>query len=587
MKLSDYIATFLANKHVTCLFGYQGGSITHLIDSFCTTGNISYVQNYNEQASALCADAYARITQSVGVAIATNGPGATNLITGIANAYFDSVPVLFFTGQVHSYMIKTDPNIRQNSFQEADIVSMVSTITKFCATVKKGTDIRFLLEKAWFLSLHERKGPVLLDIPVDIQATQIDPSSLPSFFDSQEYKQYVTIDKNGQKLFLDNIFSLLQKAKRPIVLAGGGINSDDTRRMFNSFVNALKIPTVVSLQGLDTIAHTHECFVGFIGSYGNRYANLAVANADLLLVLGSRLDIRQTGKQSELFAKNASVVHVDIDEYELGHFIHEDISVKMDLRDFFIASLPYVAEHKADYTKWRSLINSWKITYDSVAENISDHNTINPNEIVHRIGEWLPDNTIICSDVGQNQMWVAQSLRISKANFRILNSGGLGTMGFALPASIGAFYASPHSSIFCFCGDGGIQMNIQELQLVGSLKLPITIILLNNKSLGLIRDIHDKYYDGRCFGSVKGFSSPDYGQIAKVYGIDYVKINDVEDLSNSLFEKPRVSPLFLEVVLSEKTFVRPEPGLNRSFEDQFPFISSEEMEKIKSESNCI
>jgi acetolactate synthase-1/2/3 large subunit len=575
MKVSDAAAQYLAKEGVRVIFGYQGGAITHLIDSFDKAG-IRYVQNYNEQGSSFAADAYARISENgLGVAIGTNGPGATNMVTGIANAFCDSVPVLFLTGQVHTFAMKKDPKVRQESFQEIDILSITRSITKYAVTVLDKDQVIPELAKAIAIAKEGRPGPVLVDLPVDVQGYQTDVTDAErgktdgSLLYSGNQPEPATQEK------IRHAARLLKQAKRPLILAGGGIRLSGAVAEFRRMVHRTKIPVAASMMGLDAYPHDDPYFVGFIGSYGNRYANLAVQSADVILVLGSRLDMRQTGKRRDLFASGAKVIHVDIDETELGHFIEEDMEISCSILTF-LRTLGATAEDSSEpYREWMEQIAEWKRRYPEEGELSvrPECAACNPNVVMKYIGKQLPPHTIVCSDVGQNQLWLSQSLRIGGGQFRILNSGGLGAMGYSLPAAIGAHYADPEAAVVACMGDGGLQMNIQELQLVGQEQLPVTLVVMNNHALGLIRDTHEKYYDKRYVGSVWGFSMPDLKALAAAYRLHYAKANNPAELADIWTE--RRTPCIIEMEFTENTYVYPELLGNDGLDHQMPYRDEE------------
>ena len=563
MKLSDAVAKYLKSQGVEVIFGYQGGSITHMIDSFEKYG-IHYVQNYNEQGSSLAADAYARIkTEGIGVAIGTNGPGATNMVTGIANAYCDSVPVLFLTGQVHTFAMKKTPKIRQESFQEVDILPMIKPITKYATVILDKENVLMEIKKAIQIAKEGRPGPVLIDLPVDIQGQDIE------YIEPEIEDMCISMDISCDQI--EKVLNLLYSAKRPLIIAGGGIRSSGGTDIFRSIVEKLEIPVVASLMGLDAVPHDDNNFVGFLGSYGNRYANIAIQSADVLLVLGSRLDMRQTGKRRDLFAKNAKIIHVDIDHMELGHFLKEHMSIEGNLADFLEKlNIAITKKDALDISEWREFIYRLKVQYPDTNE-FGKEVRLNPNVVYKLFANAFPEDTIVCADVGQNQMWLAQSLRIKGRKCRILNSGGLGAMGYSLPAAIGAYYANPQTKVCAFMGDGGLQMNIQELQVIGSNKLPITVIVMNNHALGLIRDVHEKYYAQRYIGSVKGFSMPNLELISKAYGLHYRKISTAENILELKEVISGTEPILIEVEFIENTYVRPELLGNDGLDRQIPY----------------
>ena len=578
MKLSDYVMNFLFEKKISHIFGYQGGSVTHLIDSLHKVKGLTYVQNYHEQASSFCADAYARVSGGVGVAIATSGPGATNLITGIANAFFDSVPCLFITGQVSQREMKTKKSIRQQGFQETDIVSIVHPITKYAETVMEPEKIRFFLEKALFYAQSGRPGPVLIDLPHNVQASEINVPLLQSFYDSEEYAGETKRLCHPDPQTVTEIVFLLLEAKRPVILAGGGLASIRGQGIFEEFYNVCDLPVVCSLRGLDAIDHDDEHFCGFIGSYGNRYANFAVANSDLLLVLGSRLDERQTGPDKTLFARKARIIHVDVDSDELNHNICEAISVCCDVESFLKEALVAIGGRTSDHKKWLAQIHRWKVQYPSCP--VHDQACgVDPNEFLHILSRKVSGKAVVCADVGQNLMWVAQSFCLSGGK-QLLSSSGHGAMGYSLPAGIGSYYAAPDRQVICVMGDGGIQMNLQELQTVAREKIPLKIFIMNNQSLGMIRTFHEKFFNNRCFGSVSGYANPDFEKLAYAFDILYTKTSTREDFDRLDYGLQTVGPHLFEVVLSPDTQVVPEPAPKRAVEDQLPLLGRKEFDRL-------
>lgn len=569
IKISDAIAKYLVDVGVKYVFGFQGGSVTHLIDSISKMNGIEYIQNYHEQGASFSADAYARVSkEGLGVAIATNGPGATNLITGIANAYCDSVPILFLTGQVHTYAMKGNSGYRQESFQEIDILSIVKPITKFCVTVVNKNDVIPCIKEAIKLAKCGRPGPVLVDLPIDIQGEEIEEYAFTNFegdcLINQSKERYPGVKKQ-----VESAVQILLSSHRPVFLCGGGMKQDG-KLILERLSEKYNIPVVCSLMGLDVIDHNLDNFIGFIGVYGNRYANITLQNADLLIVLGSRLDLRQTGKNRREFARNAKIIHIDIDPLELEHIKKEELSILCD-STFFLREFESILDRNSitiNFLDWIEKAKGWKQKYPSTDELRT--NGINPNRFMEKLGMSLSENIVVCADVGQNQMWLAQSLRVACKNFRILNSGGLGAMGYSLPACIGAFYGRPGSKCIAVMGDGGLQMNIQELQLIGSRKLPLTVIVMNNHSLGMIKDVHDKYYKSNYEGSVRGFSCPSLEKIASAYELNYIRIKDESELSNISIAINSKLPILVEVELLQDTHIAPELiGMN-SLDNQMP-----------------
>ena len=573
IKISDYIIEFLLSKNINKTFGYIGGAIAHIYHSIDKYKEMEIINCIHEQGAGFAAEGYARITGKSGVAFATSGPGATNLITPIGSCYFDSVPTMFITGQVNTYEYKYDKPVRQIGFQETDIVSIIRPIVKYAVMVDKVEDIRYELEKAYYLSQEGRKGPVLVDIPMNIQRTEVDISSLKSFFDSNEYFELENNKK--EKNNFDEVINLLKESKRPIVLIGGGVRLSNANVELLNYVEKYSIPVVYSLMGKDAISEDYKYNLGLIGSYGNRYGNLALANSDLILVLGSRLDTRQTGTSLDTFAREAKIIQVDVDKNELGSKIKIDIEINSDVKDFIVTLNKY--EINIDTTEWLKKLKEYKNKFSSTVG--IDNNLKIPNYVVSIISKYLQDEDI-CVDVGQHQMWTAQSLNI-KATQRVLFSGGMGAMGFALPASIGACIGSNKRTVV-IAGDGGIQMNIQELEVINRRKLPIKIFVLNNKNLGMVRQFQELYFDKKYLGTIDDYSVPNLVEITKAYGLKARKIDDITKLEielKDIFSNNEPELINIELPV-EMTTVEPKLIVNKPIEDMHPFISKDELSSL-------
>lgn len=573
IKISDYIIEFLLSKNINKTFGYIGGAIAHIYHSIDKYKEMEIINCIHEQGAGFAAEGYARITGKSGVAFATSGPGATNLITPIGSCYFDSVPTMFITGQVNTYEYKYDKPVRQIGFQETDIVSIIRPIVKYAVMVDKVEDIRYELEKAYYLSQEGRKGPVLLDIPMNIQRTEVDISSLKSFFNSNEYFELENNKK--EKNNIAEVINLLKESKRPIVLIGGGVRLSNANVELLNYVEKYSIPVVYSLMGKDAISEDYKYNLGLIGSYGNRYGNLALANSDLILVLGSRLDTRQTGTSLDTFAREAKIIQVDIDRNELGSKIKVDVEINCNVKDFIVTLNKY--EINIDTTEWLKKLKEYKNKFSSTVG--IDNNLKIPNYVVSIISKYLQDEDI-CVDVGQHQMWTAQSLNI-KATQRVLFSGGMGAMGFALPASIGACIGSNKRTVV-IAGDGGIQMNIQELEIINRRKLPIKIFVLNNKNLGMVRQFQELYFDKKYLGTIDDYSVPNLVDIAKAYAIKARKIDDISKLEIELKDifssnEPELINIELPVKM---TTVEPKLIVNKPIEDMHPLISKDELSSL-------
>lgn len=516
MNVAEYIANFLIEKKVRHVFGFQGGAILKIIDEIVATGKIEYVQNYHEQASAFCADAYSRVTGNLGVALATSGPGATNLVTGIANAYLDSIPTLFITGQDYAANITNGSGARQNGFQDLDIVSIAKSITKYAVMITDENRIRLELEKAYWLAKNGRPGSVLLDIPIDIQFKEVDPQKLEGFRPENE------ID---EEIEMSGVIELIKNAKRPVVLVGGGVRISNAQDEVREFITQTNIPVVSTLNGLDVVEGSY----GFAGLHGNTFSNMAIQNADLLLAFGVRFGQRQVGKTLGSYTQ-ARVVHVDIDEKELQRIFPDEISIKADLQKFLSnLNREINKEDLPDHETWHKTINKWVIRYRANA--YLNKEGVDPVRAVEAISNFFTPQSIVTSDVGQNQMWVAQAFKV-KTGQRLLNSCGLGSMGYSLPAAIGAKIADPEKQVIAFTGDGGLQMNLQEFMLIGKRQLGIKCIVFNNNTLGMMREVQARYYNAHYYGAnVNDFACVDLEKLSEVYNIGYMKIGKLGDIA--------------------------------------------------------
>ena len=548
MKVTQYIARFLKDKGIHTVFELQGGMITRIIDALNQEGGINIVSMHHEQAAAMAADAYGRIKNKPGVALATSGPGATNLLTGIGNCFFDSVPAIFITGQVNTNEQKGDKSTRQIGFQETDIVSMAGAVTKKAYAIKTKDEIPNVFEEAYQIAMSGRPGPVLIDIPMNIQNQEIEDALVEKPFLE---KNLTTCDD-----FINKYINALKVSKKPLLLIGRGIRAAQASELFKNFITKFQIPVVTSLLGVDVLPYTHPLRVGFIGTYGNRWANYALGSSDVLLVLGSRIDLRQTGADIEAFKQGKQIFHVDIDSAELNNRFTDTITLNTDLVTFF------EEVQKIDYSyclpiDWNVEIKEKREAYNDILE-LKNVKGINPNLFMHQLSNASFKAKGFTTDVGNNQMWSAQSLELNGDQL-FLSSGGMGAMGYSLPAAIGASIALNKLPIVCISGDGGFQINIQELETVKRNYLPIKIVVLNNHCLGMIRQFQDSYFESRYQSTVWGYSAPDFTAIARAYGIDSFSIEKEEDINiglNRMWEDAN-APFLLNVNINIHTNVYP------------------------------
>lgn len=556
MKVTDYIVEFLITKGITDVFGYPGGMVTHLMDSFSKYNDrISAHVNYHEQAAAFAACAYAQTKNIPGVAYATSGPGAINLLTGVANAYFDSIPTIFITGQVNTYESKSGLGVRQKGFQETDIVGLADSITKYAVYVDDARNIVYELEKAFAISMDGRKGPVLLDIPMNVQRMEIDIQNCPHY----EHKA-------GRESVFDPalIIEYINRSVKPVILAGRGISIAGAESEFREFVKRMGIPLVTSMIAVDCVESDSPYNFGFIGAYGHRTANFIIQNSDLIISFGSRMDCRQIGNDIHSFADNAQIIRVEIDQGELTNKVKQnEIDIVVDVKTV-LCGLNYKQMEIEDFSAWMA-------TCHKIAAKFKGMDDMEPNRLMERLGTHIPDNSVVTTDVGQNQVWVAQSLKI-KRNTKVLFSGGLGSMGYSLPAAIGAYYAAEKEGkrIFSINGDGGFQMNLQELQFVKREKLPLKIIVFNNKSLGMIRHFQEMYFDSNYVqtNTQGGYSPVNLCKIADAYGIRYGIASNVQEIDGYEDQLKDKEPILLEINISDTTYVFPKLAIGHPIHDQ-------------------
>ena len=505
--VADYYADFLSEKETPAVYQLSGGMIAFLADAIYRKGKTPLITNRHEQASGFAAEGGTRVTGNTCVALGTSGPGASNLVTAIASCYFDSVPVLFITGQVNTNEIKSLAGQRQNGFQELDVVSMVKGITKATFSPKNATEAVEAIHRAWEIANQARFGPVLIDLPIDIQQLTLGNTKTSRLKTTHEFEFILSDDVFSQ------VNLAIQKSKQPLILAGGGIRLDCATADLSSFARETQIPVVSTLMGLDSSTEIGDLNLGFIGSYGNRWANEALRNSDLLIVLGCRLDIRQTGSSIESFKKGKTIIRVDIDDFELSGRVNADIKVKSTIHQFL--SDPRLSRVRRDSTSIVEATQLKRISNPQVAEQ-EFALSLNPNDFLGRISQIHKDADGYIVDVGQHQMWAAQSIELQPKQ-RFLTSGGLGAMGFSLPASIGAAITNENKWVVIL-GDGCAQLAAPELQTISELDLPVVIYVMNNGQHGMVAQFQDENMQSRYVGTRIGYSTPDFCELAKTYG---------------------------------------------------------------------
>jgi acetolactate synthase-1/2/3 large subunit len=579
IKVSDYVVRHLAARGVTHVYELCGGMLAHLLDSFARQGAVRLVSMHHEQGAAFAAEGHARITGVPGVALGTSGPGATNLLTGIGSCYFDNTPAVFITGQVNRSELRAGRGVRQLGFQETDIVSMARPITKDAVQVMDPASIAVVLDRAFDTALAGRRGPVLLDIPMDVQRMVVD---LP---DPVGPGLSVPDPRRVDPRHLDVLEAALRRAERPLVLVGGGVRSASFVETCRAAIEHLGMPVVHSLMGLDVLGHEHPLRVGMIGSYGNRWANHALGECDLLLVIGSRLDIRQTGADTVEFARR-TIIHVDVDPAEINNRVLGVHAAVADARDFCAAVLGRPSPRR-ELAAWRQRLRDLRERWPDVAE-LAGLPGLNPNAFLRALGTASRDAVGIVVDVGQHQMWAGQSLCFSGAQ-RFLTSGGMGAMGFALPAAIGVAMASGSRPVVVIAGDGGFQVNIQELQTVVRNRLPLKMVVMNNRALGMVRQFQESYFESRFQSTVIGYDAPDFARVAEGYGLPSRRIGTealpegeeqrrvVADALEWLWSDP-TSPALLEVGVPTSANAYPKLAFGRPITEMEPLAKPIDME---------
>ncbi|HUK38535.1 MAG TPA: biosynthetic-type acetolactate synthase large subunit [Methanomicrobiales archaeon] len=504
----------LQREGVETIFGYPGGVVLPIYDELYNAP-IRHILVRHEQAAAHAADGFARASGKVGVCLATSGPGACNLVTGIATAYMDSVPIVALTGQVPTNLLGND------AFQEADISGITLPITKHSYLVKDTKDLSRVIREAFYIANTGRPGPVLIDLPKDISTNQVEDTPLEGPVVLRGYQPTV----KGHARQIEKALALIEKAERPVIYAGGGIVASGASAELVELAERFMIPVTTTLMGIGCIPCDHPLNLGMLGMHGTEYANFAVTECDLLVAIGARFDDRVTGKVST-FAPHAQIIHIDVDPAEIGKNKPIDVPIVGDARSVLQAML-----HKAKKggrENWIEKIQAWKKKHPL---KYRDDGKLRPQFIIRELSDLLKGEGVIVSEVGQNQMWTAQWYCFRKPRSWI-TSGGLGTMGYGFPAAMGATFARPGEQVFDIAGDGSFQMNIQELGTVAHNKIPVKVAILNNMFLGMVRQWQELFYDRRY--SFTELPPVDFVKIAAAYGVDGMRVESVDEVREAL-----------------------------------------------------
>ncbi len=537
---AQVVVNALLEEKVGVIFGFPGGAVIPLYDVLYDTKEVKHILTRHEQAAAHAADGYARATGKVGVCVATSGPGATNLVTGIATAHMDSVPMVILTGQVPTHMIGND------AFQEANITGITYSVTKHNYLVKEVDELPIVLKEAFHIATTGRKGPVLIDLPKDVLTGETKvpyPKTVRIRSYSPNYK--------GNIKQIRKAATAVNKAEKPVIYAGGGVVSSGASTELIQLARQANIPVTTTLLGLGAFPEDDNLSLGMLGMHGTCYANYAISESDLIVAVGARFDDRITGDISQ-FAPHAKIIHMDIDPTAISKSVRVDIPIVGDAKDILSQLVPLIEKGKKR-ARWHARIREWKDKYPLRYKTDED---LKPQYVVERIYQITKGEAIIVTEVGQNQMWAAQFYQYTKPR-TFISSGGLGTMGYGFPASIGAQVGSPDKVVFDIAGDGSFQMNIQELATAVNYKVPVKIAILNNGYLGMVRQWQELFFHSR-YSQVDIANRPDFVKVAEAYGAKGIRVDKAEEVKPALKEALATSgPVVIDFKVSREENVYP------------------------------
>ena len=524
---AEIMVKCLEAEGVEVVFGYPGATICPFYDKIYDS-RIKHILVRQEQNAAHMASGYARCSNKPGVCVATSGPGATNLITGIATAYTDSIPLIAITGQVRSDLLGRDV------FQEADITGACEPFVKHSYIVKKTEDLPRVFKEAFYIASTGRKGPVLIDIPMDIQINELESFEYPESVNIIGYKP----NTKGHTIQVRRAVEAIKNSKRPVIVSGGGVLLSGVKPKFRKFAEKTSIPVISTMMGIGVMPSEHELYLGMLGTHGKTVANRALHDADLVIVCGARLGDRAVASPHQM-SENTLVIHIDIDPAEIGKNVKTEIPIVGDMKNV----MNMLIENIGDYVvpnQWQETVKTWKKDFLRVPPVFDGF--VEPRTLIAHLSSMLRSKAILVADVGQNQIWCANNFRIRDGRF--LTTGGMGTMGYSIPAAVGAKFARPNRDVVVVCGDGSFQMSMNELATIRGNDLGIKIIIMRNHRLGMVRELQDNYYDCRHSATVLQ-GDPDFLKIAEAYGIDHAEVS-----SNAEAEE-----ILKDVVKSDKPFI--------------------------------
>ena len=585
MKVADYIIQTLGDRGIDKVFVVYGAANGDLIDAFTRTTKTAYVAVMHEQGGGFAAEGYAKIKGKPGVALATSGPGGMNLITSIGNCFYDSVPCLFLTGQINSKFLRPDPAIRQVGFQETDIISMVKPVTKYAKMLTNPADVRYELEKALFLCQHGRPGPVLLDIPIDVQKADVDARTLVGFDEAVAAPSYnlARVDEQIERFLAD-----LRTSQRPVLLIGGGVRSADAVEEIRELGRTLQIPCFPTWNALDIITSDYECYGGRVGTYGGAGRNFGIQNADLLLAIGSRISGRITGGNVRSFARAAKKYVVDVDEALLQRRLQQvpfDENIWCDAKIFVQRLLKAISaapgrQPRLDRSAWVRQVMTWKVNYDPVrpAYFHPQQEHVHPYAFVRRLSEKMAAGDVLVGDCGGNIV-ISNHAFETKYGQRNLTNNGNSPMGFSFAGAMGAWFADPRRRVVCLIGDGGFNMNIQELQTFVTYGVKVKTFILNNHIYGITKAYQETNFQGRAEAcGPKGYNPPDFVKIVNAYGIKTVVVQAHAEMDDRIDEVLAFDgPVVCDVNIHEFHTYEPRIfGWETPIEDMYPYLPREE-----------
>ena len=592
IRVADYISRYLVEIGVPDIFTVSGGGIMYILDALKCNSRINCICAHNEAAAAVMAEGYARASNNIGALLVTTGPGGTNAVTGVVDAWVDSIPLLVMSGQSKRSQNVYNSGIselRTLGGQEVNILPIVRSFTKCSAMVNDPEKIRYHLEKAVYYAKTGRPGPSWLDIPLDVQAAMINPEKLEHFMPPEKpFSNDGLIDEQ-----IAQVHEFLKQSERPVIIAGNGVRLSGANKAFLKLVDILKVPVVVSKLGQDLIDHNHPYFAGFGGTKGTRAANLTMQNSDLVISIGSRLAIPFVGYEYDLFAREAKKISVDIDPHEMKKkTIKLDMAINADAKLFIEKMLAALAQDPiSEKAEWTKKCRHWKERYDAITDDIKcQKEPVCSYNLFDGLSQLLDEKAIAIADAGTVYCIISQAFKV-KYGQRVIVPAALGTMGLSLPLGIGAYYAARDSKIVAVTGDGSLQMNIQELQTVVHNKIPIKLFVVNNNGYVSIRNTQNAYFEGRLIGSSpeSGVSCPDLKKIAYAYGIKYEFIRNQDDLEKKLkdiigYDGPIICEVFSDpnqqIMPSVSSKILPSGKMvSMPLEDMWPFLPRSEFEE--------